>query len=169
MTTTEEAIRTRVSVRTYRPNPVDALVMDRLRASIRSAVPLFPTLAARIETVCEPERVRQIITGFNKVFGGMPHALVGISTREPGAYENLAFMEEQVVLEATKLGLGTCWIAGSFNLEAASHMMCATGGEVAANAIAFGYGQSSLYNAAGRLIARGSRRKPLERPQGGQA
>ncbi|KKM10578.1 hypothetical protein SY88_12990 [Clostridiales bacterium PH28_bin88] len=144
--TTEEAIRVRVSVRTYRPDPVDPTTMERLRASIRSAVPFFPALGARIELISEPERAGRIFTGLNKVFGRVPHALVGLSLRDPGAYENLAFMEEQVVLEATKLGLGTCWIAGNFNFEEAARMLRATAGEVASNAIAFGDGQSSLYN-----------------------
>lgn len=61
----------------------------------------------------DPSQAKQLGTyGFIK---GTRQFLVGCFTPADYALENYAYLFELIVLKATEMGLGTCWLAGSFN------------------------------------------------------
>jgi hypothetical protein len=91
---------------------------------------------------------------------------VGILAQESDrARTDLGFVLEQVVLEATRLGLGTCWITGSYDAKQAGDAVKLKAGEDAAAVCAMGYpaeqGYGRLHTKIIRRLAGGHQRKPL--------
>lgn len=76
-----------------------------------------PYPGARAVLVVDP--ALDVFTGILGSYGkvtGAPHLLVFIAdSTEPYADQHIGFVGEAAVLEATRLGLDTCWIAGFFN------------------------------------------------------
>jgi hypothetical protein len=95
-----------------------------------------------------------------------PHLLVGVMPTESEiARIDLGYLLEQVVLEATKFGLGTCWITGTYDAQSAGDAVGLDSGEVAAAVIALGYpserGWERIHTRTVRRLAGGHKRKPL--------
>lgn len=156
------AITDRHSSRTFEPRPIDSTLFDRLQDFCAG---LPPTTAARVALV--PTAPAEVFTGFAGGYGrvvGAPTALVVIGTEsEPTVQECAGYLGEAVVLEATSLGLGTCWIAGFFDRAVASTLVPVAPGERVLAISPLGYAQSRP-RAGERLLKRlaGShKRKPI--------
>jgi nitroreductase len=111
------AIFERHSRRTYSPEPVDKETLARLADVCRSFRP-FP--GARAELVLgAPQRVfRGLVGRYGRVNGAIYYiAFVG-DAASPQFQEATGFMGEGIILEATALGLATCWVAGFFRPDA---------------------------------------------------
>lgn len=162
------AIHQRVSVHSYTDRPVDQALLERLLDFADSAEPLTET-PPRIGLVSGVERVERVLTFMVGSYGlvqNAPHLLVGIlPTESDGARIDLGFVLEKVVLEATRLGLGTCWITGTYDADKAGDAAALEPGEVAAAVCALGHpteeGYGRLHNRIIRRLAGGHRRKPL--------
>ena len=111
-----ELINARYSCRTYRDEPVAADVRRELAEFVaaHTAGPFgsqarFAVVAAAPD---DPRALRRLGTyGFIK---GATGFLVGAAHRAPKALEDYGYLTEQAVLFATGLGLGTCWLGGTF-------------------------------------------------------
>jgi Putative TM nitroreductase len=111
-----ELINARYSCRTYRDEPVAADVRRELAEFVaaHTAGPFgsqarFAVVAA---TPDDPRALRRLGTyGFIK---GATGFLVGAVARAPKDLEDYGYLAEQAVLFATGLGLGTCWLGGTF-------------------------------------------------------
>lgn len=109
------AIKERRSVRRYENRPVPKELVRQVTAAGRDAVPIRPEIEVRWYTVWSGavvDRGKRKRSGTRVSFGPAPHYILGVSQRRPGYMENLGFCMEQLVLAATALGLGTCWIRG---------------------------------------------------------
>jgi len=123
----------------------------------------------RVALVSGVERTRHILTYMIGSYGlvqNPPHLLVGVLSEESDvARLDLGYVLEQVVLEATRLGLGTCWVTGSYDAERAGDTVGLAPGEVAAAVCALGYpaegGWGRFHSRTVRWLAGGHRRKPL--------
>ena len=162
------AIKQRVSVRSYADRPVDGALLDGLLERARSAehVTGVPPRVALVSGVEETQRVLTFIVGAYGLVQTPPHLLVGVMPEESEiARLDLGYVLEQVVLEATRLGLGTCWVTGTYDAGRAGDAVGLTSGEVAAAVCALGYptegGWGRLHSRTVRRLARGHRRKPL--------
>jgi nitroreductase len=164
------AIRVRVSTRRYADRLVDRPVLDRLLAAGANCARLTEP-SVRLALVSGREEVGRILARYAGVYGlvqGAPYLLVGlIPTDSEQVRLDLGYVLEQVVLEATRLGLGTCWMTGSYRpLEAATQLGVGPEEEVAA-AVALGIPRldplARLHDGAVRRIAAGHRRLPLGR------
>jgi hypothetical protein len=60
----------------------------------------------------------------------VPLYLLGAVTEEPGGMEDLGFCMERIILEATVLGLGSCWMAGTFRRSSFARQMGLLEGEL---------------------------------------
>jgi len=162
------AIHRRVSVRSYADRSVDPALLEQLLAFARSRDSLTDT-PPRIELISGVAQVKQVLTFMVGSYGlvqNATHLLVGILPGESDeARIDLGFVLEQVVLEATRLGLGTCWITGSYDAEQAGAAVKLGAGEVAAAVCALGYpaeqGYGRLHTRIVRRLAGGHKRKPL--------
>jgi len=110
--TLEEAILERRSRRQYLGTPLDGAVVTELQA--------------QIDTYNKPGSFRMVfVTGDGKGFNGFLKSygmLAGVNDyigliadqRDETAVEQLGYYGELIMLHAVSLGLGTCWVGGSF-------------------------------------------------------
>jgi nitroreductase len=164
-----ETIRIRHSTRRYADRSVPDDVLAHLlefaaRASHLTDVP------PRVTVVNGRERVGRILARYLGVYGlvqGAPHLLVGLIPEDSDrARLDLGYVLEQVVLEATRLGLSTCWMTGSYHPERAADEVERRPGEVVAATVALGYAREDplarLHDGTVRRLVAAHRRRPLE-------
>jgi len=164
------AIRERHSTRRYTERAVPESVLSDLQASARRAMHLRRP-GARVARVDGPERVARILSRFAGMYGlveGAPHLLVGLLEEETDpAKIDLGYALEQVVLEATRLGLATCWITGTFHPGRAAAELDIESEEAVAAVVALGYPRldplARLHDTVIRGLAGAHDRLPLEK------
>jgi nitroreductase len=127
-----ELISSRYSVRAYRPDPVP----DDLLARVLEAGRLAPTAANRqpfrlivLHTAGRKEALRRI---YHREWFGAAPLVIGVCAvpaeawvRRDGvnyAFVDAAIVMDHIVLAATDLGLGTCWVA-AFDPPAARQVL----------------------------------------------
>ncbi|MDY6875133.1 MAG: nitroreductase family protein [Chloroflexota bacterium] len=162
------AMRQRVSVRSYDGLPVEPSLLERL-SDLTGTAGHLTDVPTRVALVSGLERTRRILTYMIGSYGlvqNPPHLLVGVLPEESDvARLDLGYVLEQVVLEATHLGLGTCWVSGSYDAQRAGDTVGLSPGEVAAVVCALGYPagnrRARFHSHAVRRLAGGHRRKRL--------
>jgi nitroreductase len=116
------------------------------------------------------ERVAEILSRFAGVYGlvrGAPHLLIGVLPQDSRVTRlDLGYVLEQVVLEATRLEVDTCWMTGSYSPDRAAEEVETEPGEIVAGAVALGYGREDawarLHDGTIRRLVAAQRRLPLE-------
>ena len=111
-----DLINARYSCRTYRDEPIAADARRELAEFVAThtvgpfgSQARFAVVAAAFD---DPQALRRLGTyGFIK---GATGFLVGAVRRAPKDLEDYGYLTEQAVLFATGLGLGTCWLGGTF-------------------------------------------------------
>ena len=115
-----EAISKRRSIRKYKNTPVEEYKLDKILKSARIA----PSAANRQEwkflVVKDKETRENLVDAANgqKFLGEAPVTIVAISTEservmpcgQPAYTVDLSIAVSFMILEATELGLGTCWL-----------------------------------------------------------
>jgi nitroreductase len=116
VTGARELIDRRYSCRTYLERPISAADREALDAVMadKTSGPLgsrarFGLIAASPD---DAGALRRLGTyGFIK---GATGYVVGAVRKGPGDLEDFGYLLEEVILRATELGLGTCWLGGTF-------------------------------------------------------
>jgi nitroreductase len=163
-----EAIRRRASVRSYDGRPAEPVLLERLLTLARTTDHLTG-VPPRIALISGAERTQRVLTymiGSYGLVGAPPHLLAGILPEgSDEARLDLGYVLEQVVLEAIRLGLGTCWVTGSYDARRAGDAVGLAPGEMAAAVCALGYPGGGrwgrFHSRAVRRLAGGHKRKPL--------
>jgi hypothetical protein len=117
-----DAIKERTSVRTYDGTPLTAAEELSLRASFAEAVPgpfgAVPRflLASRYEMESEAGNngKGKVRIGTYGMIVGPRVFIAGVVARRPFACVDFGYCLEGIILRATELGLGTCWLGGVF-------------------------------------------------------
>jgi nitroreductase len=112
------AIQNRHSVRRYKNRSVPQGIVQQVIAAGRNAVPLRSEIGVRWYVAWNGQVIAQCLSGLSGVynmFTSAPHYIIAVSQERPGFMENLGFCMEQLILTATALRLGTCWIGGMFS------------------------------------------------------
>lgn len=108
------AIEKRISRRQYNGVPLKEKHLAVLMETLKYFQP-FPDVRAVLVTESPEDVFKGLVGSYGKVNGASAYiAFIG-DEKSPTVNENLGYLGEGLVLEATALGLGTCWIAGSFN------------------------------------------------------
>lgn len=162
-------IRIRHSTRRYADRPVPDDTLAHL-LGFAARAPHLTDLPPRVTAVSGRERVARILARYLGVYGlvqGAPHLLVGLIPEDSDrARLDLGYVLEQVVLEATRLGLSTCWMTGSYHPERAADEVERGPNEVVAATVALGYARQDplarLHDGAIRRLVAAHRRRPLE-------
>jgi len=90
--------------------------------------------------------------------------IVGAVTKGDRAMEDYGYCMEKIVLMATDLGLGTCWLGGTFNRSASASRINKRDDEVIPAISPLGYPKDkSIRNSVIRIIARSNSRKAWEK------
>jgi nitroreductase len=163
-----DAIQQRVSVRSYEDRAVEPALLEHLTA-LGNAAPHLTDVPPRIALVSGVEWTRRVLTHIVGSYGlvlAPPHLLVGILPEESDAARlDLGYVLDQVVLEATQAGLGTCWVTGSYDAQHAGDAVGLALGEAAAAVCALGYPAEGrwgrFHSRSVRRLAGGHKRKPL--------
>lgn len=172
-----DTIRVRRSIRHYLSQPVPEETLRAVVGAGERSVALAPEIAVRFHLFTEGRVVAErmmIFTGGRWLFGSAPHFIVAVSEEKPYFMVNMGFRMEQMVLHATELGLGTCWIGGMFTEERIGELLDLRPGERIIALTPLGYPDTSLYGRFARnIIEVGARefgrRKPLEEIAFGRA
>jgi len=162
------AIQRRVSVRSYSDRPLEPALLEQL-IRLAGTADHLTGVPPRVTLVSGVERTRRVLTYMIGSYGlvqNPPYLLVGVLPEESDvARLDLGYVLEQVVLEATRLGLGTCWVTGSYDAQRAGEAVGLAPGEGAAAVCALGYPAQDrwgrLDSRVVRWLAGGHRRKPL--------
>lgn len=119
--TIEDAIINRKSVRTFNTQiSLTENQIDEIKNAIANATSPFGnefTIFLKKFDLKGPQKPGT----YGTISGAEWYLLLGISDSSPFAPLSAGFAMEQVILKATELGLGTCWIALTFNKEAFAH------------------------------------------------
>lgn len=157
------AIPSRVSRRRFDGSPVPAEHLEALAAHCREFRPHDEARVVVIETP-PPGLFTGIVGGYGKIIGA-PHALAMIARGDSMAVEFRAgFTGEAAILEATALGLDTCWVAGFFNPRVAAGAAALEPGERLVAVSPVGFAQAAKRGAERmmRKMASADSRKPLD-------
>lgn len=120
-----DAIFVRTSRRRYTGEPVPEDSLARLRSLAEEFRP-FPSV--RVALV--PNAPVNVFVGWIGSYGridGAPTAALLIGPT--GSGEAIGYTGEALVLEATRLGVGTCWVAGNFSRKRAAKVVDLGSGE----------------------------------------
>jgi hypothetical protein len=106
------AIPLRRARRRYDINPLSPAQLAQLQTVCREFRP-FPDVRLELITQSPDKVLRGIVGSYGKVKGAPALiAFIGDKT-EPNINEKIGYVGEGIILEATAMGLGTCWVGGS--------------------------------------------------------
>ena len=116
-----DIIRERTSWRTYYPELLDDNIKDKLKGVLNLSNIKSPFDSGqnncRFELISvpefDPDEARKL--GTYGMISGAQEFIVGTSFKSKHYKENFGYLMEVIILKATDLGLGTCWLGGTFN------------------------------------------------------
>lgn len=124
-----DTITSRRSTRSYDGSPLSDSEIALLAAAFQSAVPgpfggkpCFAVLTAAVRG--------KVKMGTYGLISNVPAYIAGSVSRSAHANEDFGYAMEGVILEATRLGLGTCWIGGVFDRARATAAVGAEPGDL---------------------------------------
>jgi len=140
---------------------------EQLAALTELAESLRPWPDARIALVAEPavDVFRGVIGAYGKVTGA-PHLLAVIADESGAratAHAHAGYIGEAAVLEATALGLDTCWVGGFFDPARVDAVVPTSGGErvIAVSPVGLATDGLSTTEKTMRTMAGAHKRLPL--------
>jgi hypothetical protein len=148
-----DLIRQRSSVRSFAPQGVPRRAFDELSEACRSPV------RGPLGTECR----LHLLEGVWSLWGTRIF-LAGAARRGAHCLEDYGRLLEELVLRATGLSLGTCWIGLGFPQAAFASALSLGADELVPAVVAVGVpsGLKTLYHRAARLVTRAVRRKPWD-------
>ncbi len=158
-------IARRHSTRTFSSRAVEPHLLQALDNATRAAIAASPVKGRFTITRVELPDARAVRQASYGVIKGASHYLLMFADATPRNRMGAAYVLEQVVLEATRLGLGTCWLGGTFRASAFdAEDLPVNPGEELQIVIPVGYEAESLRltDRIFRAVAHSSRRKPFD-------
>ena len=109
-----EAIRKRRSVRRYKPDPIPAEIIEKLADAGRWAPSAMNVQPWEFIAITDPNTRRRIaeITDYGKFIAEAPLCMAVLCKDTKYYLEDGCAAVENILIAATALGLGSCWVAG---------------------------------------------------------
>jgi nitroreductase len=160
-----EVIRQRFSCRTYPDKPI-AEEKRRCLADFISSVTTGPFgTSVRFELVAATEEDRNSLKGLG-TYGfikGAAGFIVGAAGHSEMNLEDFGYSMERIILFATDIELGTCWLGGSFTRSRFAKKISAASGELVPAVSSIGYiADKDQSGVTIRQLVGGHRRRPWE-------
>ncbi len=136
-----EVIRKRFSCRTYLDQPIREDKQRKLTEFLAASLTGPLGTRARFALVAATEYDRQALKGLG-TYGfirGATGFIVGAVEQGPRNLEDFGYLMEQAILFATGIGLGTCWLGGSFTKSSFAKKISAAREEVVPAVTAIGH------------------------------
>jgi hypothetical protein len=127
-----EIIKKRFSCRTYIDKPIAEGDREHLSEYLSSTGAGPFGAVVRFKLIAATDQDRKALKGLG-TYGfikGATGFIVGAVGPSPKNLEDFGYMMESVILSATDMGLGTCWLGGSFTRSSFAKKISATGEEV---------------------------------------
>lgn len=163
----EEIINERFSCRTYVNRPIELVKKQQLESYVSSlgggpfgGRPRFRLLAAS-------DADRQALRGLGTygLIKGNTGFIVGLTEVRDQHLEDFGYLMEQIILFATSIGLGTCWVGGIFSKSSFGDRVALRVDETIPAVTCVGYvsGQRSVVDRIIRMRSASKTRLPWER------
>lgn len=111
--TLSEAIFTRISFRNYLPDPIAPEQRRQLGKTIEQC---NRRSGLHIQLVCDrPEPFASLSKSYGMLKGVRNYLVFAGPAGDPYLSEKCGYFGEQIILTATAMGLGTCWVGGTFD------------------------------------------------------
>jgi hypothetical protein len=155
------AIEKRISIRKYEDEIFDEKTVKEIKEKILKLKPMYEDIKIRLELIEAKPIGIGTLYGFAKI--NAPYCIVAITEMKNGHMENIGFMQEQLVLELTDMGIGTCWL-GTYNDKKIREILKLNDNEKITNVISLGYSfkQKNFYNDVFRNLIGRNRKKETE-------
>ena len=156
------AIDQRRARRRFEPRPVDANLLDRLRTVCKEFRPFSEVRTVLVNQ--SPDKVlKGVIGAYGKIKGATAFLAFLGNMKSPYVQERAGYLGESLILEATALGLGTCWVAGMFRPELAATLAGAGENEkvIAVSPVGYAAQHWSMEEKIMTGFGRTHQRKPL--------
>jgi nitroreductase len=135
-----EIIPKRKSVRTYKDEPVAEAVLRKIEDSLRH-LPIPPLHSkSRFILAAAAEGDAEALKGLGTygIIRKPAGFVIGAVQDDPDGLVDFGFQMQAIVLMLTDLGLGSCWLGGSFRKSRFSERIAAAGGECVPSVLSFG-------------------------------
>ena len=157
----EETVKTRYSTRTYTDQPISLETKEKINTYIStlsnpfSVKVNFKLLEANTSSNSEKLGTYGVIKGANNYIGATIE-------KSELALEALGYEFEKLILYLTSLGLGTCWLGGTFNRSSFTNAFEVKENEIFPAISPFGYPSSKkrFADSLVRMVAKSDQRKP---------
>jgi hypothetical protein len=160
-----ENIARRSSVRTYRPERVEGGLKDALLdfAGKNGTGPFGNIIRFSLVEIPEDDLKDIKSLGTYGMIRGATLYLAGCVRTGQMAMEDFGYCMEKIILKATELGLGTCWLGGTLNRGNFGARMGLQAGEVIPAVTPVGYAGDNprLWESTIRVIIGANNRKPF--------
>lgn len=134
----EETVKKRFSVRNYKDQPIEPDKQKAIESFIDSLDnPFGPDIKFHTLDIKTGSNTQKL--GTYGVIKGARHYIGTTITLEPMALEALGYEFEALVLYLADLGLGTCWLGGTFDRQSFSSAMKIAAGEIFPIITPYGY------------------------------
>ena len=162
--TVRETMSHRFSCRTFTGEPLGAPQREQLAAAAAAVVagPSGCRLRFRLLAAAPGDEQALKRLGTYGTIRGVAAFLVGAAEAGPRYREDFGYGMERLVLQATGLGLGTCWVGGTFTRGTFRQRIGASGTERMPAVTAVGIAPGGAQDGLVRRTIQGSRRKPWD-------
>lgn len=159
----EKTVKERVSVRTYEERPLSSKEKEKINAYIKTLKnPFQVNVSFRLLETEKAVKGEKLGT-YGMIKGAKD--FIGAAVEEGDlALEALGYSFEELILYATSLGLGTCWLGGSFNRSGFANAMQIKENELFPTITPIGYpvGKKRVTESLVRWAAKSDKRKEWE-------
>ncbi len=162
-----ELIRQRFSCRTYREQPAADPTRQQLDAFMLALPegPFGTRPRFSLATATETDRAALGGLGTYGFIRNAPGFIIGAAILDGKYLEDFGYLMELIILKATDLGLGTCWLGGTFTKSGFGRKIELAKNEEIPAVTAIGYAAGSGKGKSGivRQVAKSDHRRPWER------
>ncbi len=155
-----EIIKRRCSWRSYTGEPVDNDILKKLDVFIEGLSSPPSGSRTRFKIFTSQDK-KEGVKGTYGVVRGAATFIAGAVNDNPRALEDYGYQLEKIILFATSLGLGTCWLGGSFKRTVFSDKVGLEATEIipAVTPVGYAAGRRTIIDHAFRFMAGSKKRK----------
>jgi hypothetical protein len=134
-------IRARFSCRTYADRRIEENDLNRLVDFTRKCTTGPFGTKSRFEVAAASEGDSESLKGLGTYgfINNAPGFIIGASKESGKSLEDFGYLKEMIILYATDLGLGTCWLGGTFTRSKFAEKISAADTEIIPAVTAVGY------------------------------
>ena len=111
--TLSDAVSTRISLRAYLPDPISP---EQVRQLTKAIEQYNARSGLHIQLICErPEPFSSLSKSYGMLSGVRNYLVFAGPASDPDLEEKCGYYGELIILTATTMGLGTCWVGGTYD------------------------------------------------------